>query len=128
MPPMRRPSTFGQLYAWWQAAMRGERPDVVEGEPECGWFMTRLVKGGPWVPARVFVERELDERGELAGPEEYVAEVDGVRRDAARVWVSICRRVISREDYDALMARRSADPRLLATLAQYDITEVAPRP
>lgn len=126
---MRRPSTARELYAWWEAAMRGERPPVHEGEPHCGWFRTRAVRGGPWIPARVFVEREIDpETGELADDERFVAEVAGQRRDAAAAWVSICRRPISREEYEAMVARRDGDLALLATHARFDLTATPPRP
>ena len=124
---MRRPSSISQLYAWHRAALAGDAPPQHDGIPEAGWYRTRLVRGGPWVPVEIRVEREIDiTTGELAAPERLVCEVDGMRRNPASIWTNL--QPISRADFDALSARREAIPAMAATMARLDLTEKAIRP
>lgn len=124
---MRQPSPASQLYAWHRAAMRGAAPPVHDGWPECGWYRTRLVRGGPWVAVEIKVERVIDiETGELAGPETVFAIVDGERRRAEPIWTFL--EPISREDYAALIARREFIPAMAATHAKIDLSLQPMRP
>lgn len=124
---MRRPTPDHVAYDWHRRAIRGERPAVIEGEPECGWFRTRMVKGGPWCPARIWIERDIDpETGELTGPEEFRAEVAGEIRDPCQVWTSL--RPITEEVYHALVEARSHDNRFAATHAAVDLLNEPMRP
>lgn len=124
---MRRPSTAADLYAWHRAAVAGESPAIHPDLPECGWFKTRLVKGGPWVPARIWCERDIDPvTGDLTAPERTLCEVDGMRRDPARMWTYL--KPISRTEFDALSARREAIPEMAATMARLDLTRKAISP
>lgn len=126
---MREPSPIAFLFAWHRAALAGRNPPDHEGLPECGWFKTRLVKGGPWVPAKIWIRREIDaDTGELTAPEEYLCEVDGRRRDAALAWGSLCKNPISREEYDALIDRAKSLPVMQATMAKIDLTQHPVRP
>lgn len=120
--PIRIPSTRAALYAWHAAMIRGDRPATHDGEPECGWFKTRLVKLGPWVPARIWCEREIDPAtGELTDDEVLRCEVGGERRDPARMWTFL--KAIPRQEYDALVERVNTDPRMAATMVPYDLTQ-----
>lgn len=124
---MRRPTPRTVLYAWHSAMMRGQRPPTHDGEPECGWFKTRLVKLGPWVPARIWCEREIDPAtGELTEDEVLRCDVGGERRNPERAWTFL--KPISREDYDALVLRVASNARMAATLAPYDLTQEPARP
>lgn len=119
---MRRPTPDHVAFDWWRRAIAGERPPVIEGEPQCGYFRTRMVKGGPWCSARIWIERDVDpETGELTGPEEYRAEINGESRDPCRIWISL--RPITEEAYHALMEAHSHDSRFAATHAPVDILE-----
>lgn len=124
---MRMPTPTGKLYAWWRDALAGLEPAIHDGMPECGWFRTRLVKGGPWVPAVIWCQRTVDPAtGELVSPETLLCEVDGMRRDPAPIWTYL--RPISRADYNALMARREELPEMKATMAKIDLTKKAMLP
>lgn len=115
-----------KLLAWHRAALRGENPPVHDGVPECGWYRTRLVKGGPWVAVEIRCEREIDEAGELTGPEKLVAITEGRRADPGRMWTYLT--PISREEHARLEAERLSGGRMAATMAKIDLTQEPIRP
>ena len=118
--PMRMPTPPSRAFAWHRAYLAGEAPPTHDGLPECGFFKTRLVPGGPWVAARIWIEREIDpQTGELSAPEEYACEVDGQRRNPNRMWTYL--KPISRAEYDALLHRRLMIPSMQASMAQVDL-------
>ena len=130
---MRTPSTMAQLYGPWRAmlAVSGQRrtgqSPLFDWEPTPGWYRTRFVKGGPPVPVRVSVEREIDpETGELTDDERFAFEIDGERK--RRLPVGLVYHAITREAFDTLMSRRATDTRYRATLAPFDTTAAPPRP
>lgn len=124
---IRQPSTLKALYAWHCAAISGDAPPMHEGTPECGWFKTRIVKGGPWVAVEIGVEREIDiETGELASDERLVASVDGERRNPASIWTHLT--PISREEFEALKQRQSDLPEMQATHVRMDLSQEPVRP
>jgi hypothetical protein len=124
---MRQPSTEDQLFAWWRDALAGLNPPRHDGHPQCGWYRTRLKPGAPWVPARIWCEREIDpETGELTEDERFVCEVDGERRDAARVWLHL--KPISELQYDALLHLRETIPAMRATMVKMDLVSNPMRP
>lgn len=126
---MRRPSTEAELYAWHRAALRGERPPVLDGEPQCGWFKFRYVRNGPWVPARIWCEQVLDpETGELAAPEMFRAEVNGEPANAYAIWLRVAARPISEADYLALMGHHESVEAMRATHVKIDLTAKPMRP
>lgn len=117
---IRQPTPRVRAYAWWRRALADPRLPRIEAEPECGYFRLRMVKGGPWVPASITLRQEIDEAGELAAPEEHVAEILGRPASVARVWGS--GRPISRQDYLDLVERHSALPAMAATHAAVDVS------
>jgi hypothetical protein len=124
---IRQPSTFRQLYGWWVAATRGENPPRHEGDPQCGWYQCKLVKGGPWVPARVWCEQMIcEETGELTEPERLLCEIDGQRRDPATWWIRL--RPITRAEYETLVHNATTIPAMRATLARVDTSAAPMRP
>lgn len=119
---IRQPSTIAQLYGWHRAAIAGDAPPIHEGHPECGWYRTRLVKGGPWVPVEIKVERQIDpETGELTGPERLIAIADGMRRNPESLWTFLT--PITRDEHAALIERRHSIPAMAATMARIDLTK-----
>lgn len=122
---MRQPSTFSELYRWHNAAMAGKNPPVHDGEPQAGYYKRKLVRGGPWVPARIFIEREIDpETGELASDEVLCIEVDGTRRrDPAYHWTYLT--PISRQEFQALTEEHKTNAIMQATHARIDLSEHA---
>ena len=119
---IRQPSPAARLYAWHKAALAGHAPAIHDGLPECGWFKRRLVKGGPWVPVRIFVRREIDpDTGELTGPETLVADVDGKLSDPVRHWTYLI--PISRAEYTSLLFRQSTVPGMADAETPLDLTK-----
>lgn len=124
---MREPTPDHVLYAWHRDTMAGLNPPVHDGIPECGWFKTRIVKGGPWVPVEIMVRRDIDpETGELTGPEELVACYDDRTIRAASVWVKMT--PISQDEFYALLQRHIDMPIMQATHARLDLTKEPIRP
>lgn len=126
---IRQPSSLLNLYAWHNAALAARangssRDQVVHAEePQCGWYRTRMVRGGPWIPARIFLERTIDpETGELADDERLVCEVGGARRDPWHAWPSLANRPITRAEHDRLVAERDRSLSLQATHIPFDLT------
>lgn len=119
---MRRPTPAAMLYAWHRAALAGEEPAIHPDHPECGWYKRRMVKGGPWVPVRIHVVREIDpETGELTAPERLVADCDGRIEDAALHWTHLI--PISRKDHDALVHRIGLTPEMTDNTRPLDLTK-----
>lgn len=126
---MRQPTPISELYSWHRSAMEGRLQAVHEDEPKCGWFKVRMVKGGPFVPASITIEREIDfETGELADDERFVCEVDGEPRDAFKEWTWLAGRPISRADYDALSEMRAGVADMAATHVAFDLRANIIRP
>ena len=99
---MRVPSPASQLYAWHRAALAGDNPPIHDGLAECGFYKTKIVRGGPWAAVEIKVERDIDfETGELTAPERLVAICDGERRNPANLWTYLT--PISRDEHRALI-------------------------
>lgn len=119
---MRTPSTDSELYHWWQRAVDGLNLERHDGEPQCGYYRMRERAGGPWVPVEIICDREIDENGDLASDERIVAILpDGRRQPAEWHWLRV--RPISRSAFDDLVRMRSEDPRMLATMADLDLSQ-----
>lgn len=112
---IRQPTPMARLLAWHRAALTGVPMAIHEGEPHCGWFKTRLVKGGPFVPASISIQRDVDENGELASDERLICEVNGARRDPVKTWLSICKNPISRAEHCNLQDLQCRHPQMAAT-------------
>jgi hypothetical protein len=116
----REPSSHDKLYAWHTAAlahvakagtMKGFEGRIVADDPQCGWFRRRLVKNGPWVPARVFYDQPINpETGELEGDEVLICEVAGERRNPADEWTWLANHPISQEEYLSMVSSAFAEP------------------
>ena len=100
----RSPTSHSRAYSWHRDALAGKKPQITH-EPECGWFRRKLVKGGPFVPARIFYEQPVDETtGELIGDEVMRCEVDGKRRVPDDEWTWLASDPISQEEFLAMSA------------------------
>lgn len=94
-----------------------------------GWFKVRLVRGGPFVGARIWIDREIyPETGELADDERFLCEVDGERRDAFREWVWLAKNPVSKAAYDELTDLRASIEAMAATHIPFDLTQNVIRP
>ncbi len=104
---MRQPTTQADALAWWREAWprvaAGERVPVYESEVHCGFYKTRLVARGPWVPARIWLEQDIcPETGELLGEEILRCEIGGEQHDPFDKWTWLAGKPISRAEYDDL--------------------------
>jgi len=103
--PMRRPTPVAALLAWHAAALRGLGP-VNDGTPRCGWYKRRLVKGGVFVPARIWMAQDIcPETGELLSDEILQCEVNGSWADPEEEWTWVCSNPISEQEFNYLTAR-----------------------
>lgn len=100
---MREPTSPDVAFTWWRAALAGEPPPIHENDPQPGFYETKLVKGGPDIPVRIYLHGETDEAGELVEPEELRAEQNGHEIEPAAVWLHCSTRPISQGRYEYLM-------------------------
>jgi hypothetical protein len=101
----------GPDYDWWRRAVDDPNLPRHDGEPQCGFYKRRYVKGGPWVAVRVFRDdagiRATDANLEIFDP--------------APVWSYL--RPISFEEYRALKKLHATDDRFRATHAPVDLKQ-----
>lgn len=101
---MRRPTPIAQLYDWHTRALRGLEP-VNDGTPHCGWWKRRLVKGGVFVPAKIWMYQDIcPETGELLSDELMQCEVNGSRADPEEAWSWLCANPITEQEFLYLAA------------------------
>lgn len=100
---MRIPTPHAEAYNWHREAMAGLDPEVGQ-EPQCGWFKRRLVKNGPFVPARIWLDADVDEAGELISDERFQCEVNGQWADAENQWQWLCGEPITEQEFYFLTA------------------------
>lgn len=123
---MRRPTPLMALLSWHRKALAGDAPPIHDGFPQCGWYRTRFIKGGPWVAVEIICERDIDEAGELSAPETLVAIVEGHRRDPNRLWTFLT--PIARAEHARLESERLNGGPMAATMAKIDLTQEPTRP
>lgn len=120
---IRAPSTEAEAFAWWRDTLAGKRPPRHEDQPEPGFYKTRMVRGGPWVPVAIWLEQTIDpETGELTEPETLAAICNGEPKGPrwlARNWTYL--RPVSAEDYDALTGARDRHEEMAATHARLNL-------
>lgn len=117
---MRRPTPESVQLAFWRAALDRAAPMTREAaahlrnrhmeDPECGFYRTRLVRGGPHVPVRIWIDQEIDPKtGELLSDERMRAELDGQELRDAPAYLAprfISFRPITESAYWALIEER----------------------
>ena len=102
---MRKPTPRAELYAWHTAALAGLNP-AIDQTPQCGWYKRKLVKGGVFVPARIWMFQEVDlSTGELLSDEMLQCEVNGCFADPEDAWSWVCSNPITEQEYRYLAAR-----------------------
>ena len=120
---MRTPTPEAVALAWWYEAVAAGGREIArhDGDPQAGWFKGRMVKGGPWVPVRLWLHQSIDpDTGELDEPEKLMGEQNGRSINPALVWTYL--RPISLEEYEALTERHRTLPVMAATHAAIDLT------
>ena len=102
---MRRPTPVAVLHAWHSAALRGLSP-ANDGTPRCGWYKRRLVRGGVFVPARIWLVQDIcPETGELLSDEVLRCEVNGFSADPEEAWNWISGHPVTEQEFRYLAAR-----------------------
>lgn len=104
---MRVPTPRAAAYAWHANALLGVYGEWMPAtdEPQCGFFKRRLVKDGPFVPARIWLNQPVDdETGELCDDETLQCEVNGAYADAHEQWTWLAGNPISEAEYKYLAA------------------------
>lgn len=106
---MRRPSDDATALAWYWKALNDASLHldltIDYNLPECGWFQTRLVRGGPMVPARIWLEQEIDiATGELISDEVLKCEINGREADPIDGWQRCAANPIERSLFNFLTA------------------------
>ena len=110
-----------RLLAWWRASLSGESPDCQEDDPQCGWYRYQAAKGGPWVPVRIYVVRDIDpDTGELTGPEVIAAEAFAEPIDPIKIWTWV--RPISKAEYDRLLKWRMSNQHAYECVKPIDLS------
>ncbi len=103
---IRAPLTDDEALAWWRAALL--RPPMsregIPDEPMPGFFKRRLAKGGVFVPARIWLEQDIGDDGELLGAE-LRCEVNGEPADPFEQWSYVAGNPISQAEHAYLTAR-----------------------
>lgn len=105
---MRSPTPLADQLAWHTNAVSGFRKIVAAAlDPQVGWYKRRLVHGGPFVPARIWLEQDIDpETGELAADERLRCEVNGEGRDPVEEWPRLWNNAITEAEHDYMIATR----------------------
>jgi 5'-3' exonuclease len=127
VPPMADPEE------WWREELLHPGQPVPD-MPQCGFYRRKLVKGGPFVPARIWREPEVDLQGKPTGQDLLRCEVGGKPRDPFAEWVRLSMMPIKKSEYafeqaDAAHAKvfRPDDPKANPRIP-IDITKLpAPR-
>jgi hypothetical protein len=84
----------------WERMLKGERVPIQLNDPMPGYYERRLVKGGPMVACRIWIEEERDELNRLMADQRYRCLVDGRTRDAFDQWSWLASHPISKEEYE----------------------------
>jgi hypothetical protein len=67
--------------------------------PLPGFYKTRLVKNGPWVAGRIWLDTNIPER-----PDVMVGEIDGIEMPAIEAWGRLIGNPITKAEFDFLTA------------------------
>lgn len=107
---IRAPITDHDALAWHREAVAlpeyERRSTPVADEPQCGFFKRKLVKNGPFVPARIWLEQETGEDGELLGSE-LRCEVNGEAADPFEAWSYLCANPITAAEFAYMAALKN---------------------
>lgn len=80
---------------------------IRENDPQEGYYRRRLVRGGPWVPARIWwQDGERDAAGELISDQVLYCMVGAELRDPYAEWTWLAGQPIGEAEYNAMQQRR----------------------
>ena len=89
-----------EAFNWWREAVRlgPYASPPVNDLPQCGFYQTKLCKGGPFVPARIWLLENDPER-------RLFCEVDGRMMDPVEQWQWLAKHPIAQEQYLYMTAK-----------------------
>lgn len=96
--------------AWWHGTPKdGVTPlHQIPHDPQDGYFKTRLIRNGPWVPARIWRDPEVDfVTDKPTGFDIVKCEVDGRARNPLSAWLMVAKFPITKADFDHRVALSS---------------------
>lgn len=96
---MREPTPDAAAFRWWRDALAGRNPPIHDSDPQPGFYKRKLIKGGPFVPARIWIERHVDADGLLTRQEVIRCEIGDRAADAADQWSYLADNPITEADY-----------------------------
>lgn len=95
--------------SWWTEEMK-VRGQHVGDEPQCGFYMRKLVRGGQFVPARIFREPEYDWLTDKpTGRDILRCQLGLTFKDARAEWPRLSMTPISEADYNKMMKAWQTD-------------------
>jgi hypothetical protein len=100
---MRKP--IDDPYVWYRLALKGLNPPIDGDDPQSGWYWTRIVKGGPKVGVKIWLEQDVDETGELINPPVLKASKGDKFVNPFHIWTYVADNVIEEAEYNFLMAK-----------------------
>lgn len=122
----RRPRTEDELLSWWRAALSDPTTPRHDGEPQVGLFVLRMIKGGPWVPVKIWAEQETDEAGELCAPVKFFAIRGEEAVDPESIWTHC--RPVSEEQFARIKAFREDNVHRFSDRARIDLSRTPTMP
>lgn len=122
----RRPKTDEELHAWWRAALADPLTPRHDGDPQPGLYVMRMIKGGPWVPVKIWAEQEVDDAGELCAPVIILATRSEKSVDPLSIW-TYCRPV-SEEQFARILAFREDNVHRFSDRERIDLSTTPTMP
>jgi hypothetical protein len=101
---MRAPLSYDAIYGWWRSAV-ARMPETVPDVPQCGFFKRRMVRGGIYVPCKIWIVQDIGPDGELLDDVTMLAEVNGDPADPEDIWSYVAGEPISEAEFKYLTAR-----------------------
>ncbi len=103
---MRQPTPLNIQLDWWRRSLEGEQMPIHEGQPQVGYYKARAWSRGPYIPARIWLEQEIDfDTGQLADDEIYRAEIGEKPWDAMEAWIWVAQKPVTIKEYQWLKAQ-----------------------
>ena len=102
---VREPTPDAAAFRWWRDALAGRNPPIHDSDPQCGFYKRKLIKGGPFVPARIWIEQHLDADGLLTRQEVIRCEIGDRTADASDQWSYLAANPITEADFNHMTAR-----------------------
>ena len=108
----RSPTPRTKLYAWHANAvvkverhgsLRAAGIEIDQDEPQCGWYMRRMIRGGPYVAAEIWMEQPVED-GQLVGDEKLMCQVDGRDADPVDQWTYLAAHPITEKAFRHMRA------------------------